>query len=165
MFWGSTVNFMLFNGVWTAFLATPYVTLAPEYFSAAGHRYLVLGVEVLTLLFWFAGFIALGASLPPARFCHRSICRSLQAATVFGALEWLFSLALFSLLSLPLFRLGVVLTISGRFSSVPRSSCCLRCCDPEESRPLGRRPLGRPGCSLGLADSKIIPGGRHRPGS
>lgn len=40
------------------------------------------------MIFWFAGFIALGALLPPPRACHGSVCSSLQAATVFGAFEW-----------------------------------------------------------------------------
>jgi hypothetical protein len=86
--WRSTVDFMLFNGIWTTFLATPFLTLVPVYFSAIGHRFLVLGVEVLTMIFWFAGFIALAASLPPARGCQWTVCNELQAATVFGAFEW-----------------------------------------------------------------------------
>lgn len=40
------------------------------------------------MIFWFAGFIALGAELPPPRYCHYSTCRALQAVTVFGAFEW-----------------------------------------------------------------------------
>ncbi|RMJ23294.1 hypothetical protein PHISP_05844 [Aspergillus sp. HF37] len=86
--WRSTVDFMLFNGIWSTFLATPFLTLAPVYFSAIGHRFLVLAVEVLTMIFWFAGFIALAASLPPTRACHWIVCSELQAATVFGAFEW-----------------------------------------------------------------------------
>ncbi|KAK1141986.1 hypothetical protein N8T08_008309 [Aspergillus melleus] len=85
---GDTVNFMLFNGIWTAFFATPYLALAPVYFPNLAHRLVIPAVEVITMIFWFAGFIALGALLPAPDYCHWSACNSAQAATVFGAFEW-----------------------------------------------------------------------------
>ncbi|PYH98360.1 hypothetical protein BO71DRAFT_395311 [Aspergillus ellipticus CBS 707.79] len=86
--YSDTVNFMLFNGIWTAFFATPYLALAPVYFPQLAHRFVIPAVEVITMIFWFAGFIALGVFLPPSEYCHWSRCRALQAATVFGAFEW-----------------------------------------------------------------------------
>lgn len=83
-----TVNFMLFNGIWTAFFATPYLALAPVFFPNLAHRLVIPAVEIITMIFWFAGFIALGAALPPAEYCDWSACSSAQAATVFGAFEW-----------------------------------------------------------------------------
>ncbi|OOF94432.1 hypothetical protein ASPCADRAFT_208938 [Aspergillus carbonarius ITEM 5010] len=88
-----TVNFMLFNGIWTAFIATPYLALAPVFFPQLAHRLVIPAVEVITMIFWFAGFIALGVYLPAAEYCHWSRCRALQAATVFGAFEWVLFLA------------------------------------------------------------------------
>lgn len=79
---------MLFNGVWTAFIATPYLAFAPIYFPNFAQRIIVLAIDAITMIFWFAGFIALATDLPPARYCHGSLCSSLQAATVFGALTW-----------------------------------------------------------------------------
>ncbi|KAJ5145681.1 uncharacterized protein N7515_000245 [Penicillium bovifimosum] len=86
--WSDTVNFLLFLGCWTAFVAVPYLALAPIWFPRLAHRYVVPAVEVITMIFWFAGFIAMGALLPRPRLCHSSVCSSLQAATVFGAIEW-----------------------------------------------------------------------------
>lgn len=86
--WSDTVNFMLFNGVWTAFVATPYLALAPVYFPQLAHRFVIPAVEIVTMIFWFAGFIALGVLLPSPHYCHWGQCRALQAATVFGAFEW-----------------------------------------------------------------------------
>lgn len=83
-----TVNFMLFNSIWTAFFATPYLALAPVHFPHLAHRLIIPAVEVITMIFWFAGFIALGVLLPAPRFCHWSACNCAQAATVFGAFEW-----------------------------------------------------------------------------
>lgn len=83
------VNFMLFNGVWTLFIAIPYFALVPVFFPRLAPQPAVLGAEALTMIFWFAGFIALAAWLPPSSQCRTSPCRSLQAATVFGSFEWL----------------------------------------------------------------------------
>lgn len=82
------VNFDLFNAIWTLVIALPYLSLVPIFLANLSHIYAVLAIEILTMIFWFAGFIALGAVLPPARFCHGSPCDSLQAATVFAAFEW-----------------------------------------------------------------------------
>ncbi|GAQ09012.1 arginine permease [Aspergillus lentulus] len=85
--WSDTVNFMLFNGVWTAFVATPYLALAPVFFPQLAHRFVIPAVEIVTMIFWFAGFIALGVLLPSPDYCHWGQCRALQAATVFGSFE------------------------------------------------------------------------------
>jgi len=79
---------MLFNGVWTPFVAVPFLVLAPTYFPNLAHRLILVGVELVTTIFWFAGFIALAAALPGPSYCHGSDCSSLQAATIFGAFEW-----------------------------------------------------------------------------
>ncbi|KAJ5238709.1 hypothetical protein N7468_003328 [Penicillium chermesinum] len=86
--YSSTVDFNLFTSVWTAFLATPYLTVAPLHAPNLAHPFVVLGVEVVTMIFWFAGFIALGAQLPPPAACVWSTCHALQAATVFASFEW-----------------------------------------------------------------------------
>ncbi|GAD99448.1 conserved hypothetical protein [Paecilomyces variotii No. 5] len=83
-----TLNFMLFTSVWTLLVATPYLALSPLYVPQIAHRFAVVGMEVVTTIFWFAAFIALAVLLPPSGACHNSPCRSSQAATVFGAFEW-----------------------------------------------------------------------------
>lgn len=65
-----------------------YLFLAPAYFPALANRIAILAVEAVTMVFWFAGFIALGAWLPSPSFCKGDLCNSLQAATVFGSFEW-----------------------------------------------------------------------------
>lgn len=82
------MDFLLFLGCWTTFLATPYLAAAPIYAPHLAHRFVIPAVEVVTMIFWFAGFIALGAELPPAAGCVWSACRALQAVTVFGSFEW-----------------------------------------------------------------------------
>lgn len=86
--WSDTVNFLLFLGCWTAFVAVPYLTLSPIFFPRLAHHFVIPAVEVVTMIFWFAGFIAMGAQLPPPKYCHSHVCSSLQAATIFAAFEW-----------------------------------------------------------------------------
>ena len=84
----STVNFLIFLGCWTAFVVIPYLTAAPIWAPHLAHRLVMPAMEAITMIIWFAGFVAVGAQLPTAHACVWSSCRALQAATVFGAFEW-----------------------------------------------------------------------------
>ncbi|KAL4886360.1 marvel domain-containing protein [Aspergillus karnatakaensis] len=86
-----TVNFMLFNGVWTLFIVVPYFILAPIFVPSLAHRWALPAVDGITAIFWFAGFIALAVDVGriPDGWCSRSsLCQELQAATAFGAFNW-----------------------------------------------------------------------------
>ncbi|KAI9051707.1 hypothetical protein LZ554_004747 [Drepanopeziza brunnea f. sp. 'monogermtubi'] len=94
--WGgsspSSVNFLIFTSVWTL-LALIYLILAPARFPAYAHKYGILGAEFVTMIFWFAGFIALADHLSDVR-CgsyagrHWGPCRAAIAGDVFAAFEW-----------------------------------------------------------------------------
>ncbi|KAK2789299.1 hypothetical protein FQN52_005725 [Onygenales sp. PD_12] len=99
-----SVNFLLFAAVWTLFIVVPYLVLAPIYFPALAHKYGLMAAEALTMIFWFAGFIAVAAILPAPRVCASPQCHSMQAATVFGAFEWLLFVGAIVLTFLPKFR-------------------------------------------------------------
>ncbi|EOD49496.1 hypothetical protein GTA08_BOTSDO00131 [Neofusicoccum parvum] len=81
------INFLIFTSVWTI-LALVYLVVAPARFPVAAHKFGILAAEALTMLFWFAGFIALAVWLDD-RVCFGSVCASAKAATVFAAFEWL----------------------------------------------------------------------------
>lgn len=95
----SELRFLLFVSIWSFFIAVPYLVIVPIYLPRFAHIYALLAMEALVTIFWFAGFVALAANLPPAKFCdskyNNGFCGELQAATVFGA----FTLSVFSLLS------------------------------------------------------------------
>jgi len=78
----------LFCSVWTI-LALAYLIITPGRFPDAAHKYGILGVEVLTMIFWFAGWIAMAALLGDYG-CnqHWGVCRASTAATIFAAFEW-----------------------------------------------------------------------------
>jgi len=84
----SEINFLIFASVWTI-LALVYLIIAPWKAPAAAHKFGILAAEVLTMIFWFAGFIALAAFLSD-RTCFGKVCSCAKAAVAFAAFEWAF---------------------------------------------------------------------------
>ena len=82
------VNFLIFVGVWTGLIVVPYLTLAPRYAPRATHKFGILAAEVITMFFWFAGFIAVAVFLGSLVFCRGTVCNAARASAVFGAMEW-----------------------------------------------------------------------------
>lgn len=81
-------NFLLFCAVWSLLIALPYLTFSLKYYPKAAHKFAILGVEFVTMVFWFAGFIALAAYVGTfLAVCGGYVCRSMQAAAVFGAFD------------------------------------------------------------------------------
>jgi hypothetical protein len=74
--------------VWTI-LALIYLIVVPWRFSntVAHHKFAILGVEAVTMIFWFAGFIALAVFLS-GRLCYGKVCNCAKAGAVIGAFEW-----------------------------------------------------------------------------
>jgi len=100
----SEINFLLFTSVWTI-VALVYLIVVPWRFanSAAGHKYGILAAEGLTMLFWFAGFVALAVFLSN-RVCFGQVCNVAKAAVVFASLEWLIFAATTVMAALHCFR-------------------------------------------------------------
>jgi hypothetical protein len=84
-----SVAFMLFASIWTL-LAVAYLMLAPTRFPAAAHKYAIAGVEFVTMVFWFAAFVAV-ASLWGDQWWvgHGTFWSCGVAAIIFGAFIWL----------------------------------------------------------------------------
>ncbi|KAF1955949.1 hypothetical protein CC80DRAFT_594109 [Byssothecium circinans] len=85
----SSVAFMLFCSIWTL-LAVAYLVLTPSRFPAAAHKFAIAGVEALTMIFWFAAWVAV-ASLWGDIHCgsRGGWCGAGTAAIVFSAFIWL----------------------------------------------------------------------------
>lgn len=107
--WG----FLMFCAAWT-FLGVIFLLITGIGFA----DYTLIGfirvaVEVVALLSWLAGFIAVGVNIGSnACLAEENHCGSIKAATVFGALEWL------------LFVITTTMTIKFAFNSIrrPRTS-------------------------------------------
>lgn len=88
--WGTShsVNFMLFTSVWTL-LVVIYLAVTPTRFPQLAHKYVVLALEAITMIFWFASWVAV-ATLWGDADCGSSggACGAGTAAIVFSAIEW-----------------------------------------------------------------------------
>jgi len=97
----SEASFLVFVCIWT-WLVLLYMVLTPMYFPDFHNRWVVVGLESVTMIFWFAGFVAIADSTKASRFvCFGSGCRALEcakAAAVFGAFSWLAWLATMGLI-------------------------------------------------------------------
>ncbi|KLU88693.1 hypothetical protein MAPG_07678 [Magnaporthiopsis poae ATCC 64411] len=90
--WGSwspdRLNFMLFNSIWSL-LVLAYLGLTPLFMPRLFHRMVALGALAVTVIFWFAGSIALAVLLGVPHACSASAaCGSIQAAVAFGFFLW-----------------------------------------------------------------------------
>ncbi|KAH8811182.1 membrane-associating domain-containing protein [Xylogone sp. PMI_703] len=108
--WGtwspSQANFMLFCSVWTI-LALVYLVFAPIHFPTTAHKLGIFAAEFVTMVFWFAGFIALAVLLNDVACGTRwGPCRAGIAACVFGGLEWLLFAATTIMSGLHVWRTG-----------------------------------------------------------
>jgi hypothetical protein len=94
-FWSpDSANFLLFCAVWTL-LAVVYLVLASFRFAdhPAGHKFGVLAVEVVTAIFWFAGWIAFASLLGDLPASQGWVVKRVgEAADVFAAFEWYVSI-------------------------------------------------------------------------
>ncbi|KAI5242063.1 WLM-domain-containing protein [Aureobasidium subglaciale] len=82
----SEINFLVFTSIWTL-LALIYLSLTSWKLERFAHPWIICGVESLTMLFWFAGFIAAAVFLGDLITCAGKACSSAKAATVFAAFE------------------------------------------------------------------------------
>ncbi len=96
-------SFLVFVSIWTI-LVVLFLALAPRFVSSIAHPFALLALDLLTTLFWFAGFIALAVydhNLHDVGFgdiyngdvygaCSvlGNYCGLITAAVVFGAFEW-----------------------------------------------------------------------------
>ncbi|POS78945.1 hypothetical protein DHEL01_v202658 [Diaporthe helianthi] len=81
------VNFMVFNSVWSL-LVLVYIGLTPLYITSIFHRLAALVLEALTMIFWFAGSIALAVFIGVPRCLGNTFCGTIQAAVAFGFFLW-----------------------------------------------------------------------------
>lgn len=79
---------MVFNSVWSI-LVLIYVGVIPLVASRLFHKLVSLALNALTMLFWFAGSIALAVRYGPSVYCGgNNICGSTKAAIAFGFFLW-----------------------------------------------------------------------------
>jgi hypothetical protein len=75
--------------------------------KAASHPFAHLTFEVLNVLFYFAGFVALAVFLSKLLFCRGSVCAAARADAVFAAFSWMLWTGTTTILALEIFKGGV----------------------------------------------------------
>ncbi|KAI4148893.1 MAG: hypothetical protein LQ340_004891 [Diploschistes diacapsis] len=99
----SSLSFLLFVAVWSIIIVA-WQILTPRFAERLAHRFVILGLDALTMLFWFAGFIALAVITPPAYGTVHGPYATQQAAVAFGAFAWLAFLVTTILSAIDIFR-------------------------------------------------------------
>lgn len=69
-------------------MVTIYLLVAPLKFPSLAPVIAVLALDALTMLFWFAAFVALAVWKSNLGICYGRICDTIIAGIVFGAFEW-----------------------------------------------------------------------------
>lgn len=84
----SILNFMLFNAIWSI-LVLLYIGLTPLYYTRVFHRLASLALEWITMIFWFAGSIALAVDIGGPYDCgNNHYCGAVEAGIAFGFFLW-----------------------------------------------------------------------------
>jgi len=99
------INFLIFVPIFS-FLSIAYLEVTPRFMAKASHPYAHLCFEVMNMLFYFAGFIALATFLGKLLFCRGSVCAAARADAVFAAFSWVLWAATSGLLALEIFKGG-----------------------------------------------------------
>ncbi|CAN9388898.1 unnamed protein product [Alternaria alternata] len=89
----SEINYLIFAPSWSLLSLVPLLLLqlVPKFESLrdkASVKWALLGLEGLTMLFWFSGFVALAVFLS-GRICFGMVCDVARASTAISALSWL----------------------------------------------------------------------------
>ena len=85
---------------WSAFLTTPFLSLQSVPSDRLVYHIVILAIEGVTMILWFAGFMTL-ATLSSPNGCNIGNCVALQMVVFSGALEWYVILSLTMIKSMP----------------------------------------------------------------
>ncbi|CAA9963624.1 hypothetical protein P3342_010055 [Pyrenophora teres f. teres] len=86
------INYLIFAPAWSILALIPIIATSTNKYKHLAEqpsvKWAVLGLEGLTMLFWFSGFVALGVFLS-GRICFGMVCDVARASTVISAVNWL----------------------------------------------------------------------------
>lgn len=85
-------SFNVFTSVWTLLVLGYLILVSVK--PAFGHKWALVALDALTMVFWFAAFIAIAAVQGSIYYYYGSRARSVSIAlAIFGAFEWLLFVA------------------------------------------------------------------------
>ena len=80
------IGFLIFNTIWS-FLVLAYIALVPIFMARLFHQLVSLGLLAVTVIFWFAGAIAI-ADRTGVPVCNSTFCGAHQAVVAFSFFIW-----------------------------------------------------------------------------
>ncbi|KAF2016620.1 hypothetical protein BU24DRAFT_423000 [Aaosphaeria arxii CBS 175.79] len=104
----SEVNFMVFTPVWSILSVIPLILIPlkmPHLATSTVPKIGLIALEALTMLYWFAGFIALAVFLSD-RICFGTVCSVAKAGTALSAFSWVAWAVTLAMSALRAFRTG-----------------------------------------------------------
>lgn len=81
------VSFMIFVPLFSM-VSCVYLEITPKFLPKYLHPWAVLGFEVINVIFYFAGFVAMAVFLNNLVYCRGAVCASARAATVFASFNF-----------------------------------------------------------------------------
>jgi hypothetical protein len=122
----SQINFLIFVPIWS-FITIAYLEITPVYAKRgkrhnllpgslkiiltaelfiASHPYAHFALEIITAIFYLAGFIALAVFLSKLLYCRGSVCASARSAAIFSAISCATWILTTTLLGVEIFKGG-----------------------------------------------------------
>lgn len=80
------IGFLIFNSIWSL-LVLGYLALVPIFMVRLWHQFVSLGLLAVTVIFWFAGAIAIADRTGVPR-CTSTFCGAHQAVVAFSFFIW-----------------------------------------------------------------------------
>ncbi|KAI9658139.1 MAG: hypothetical protein M1831_003984 [Alyxoria varia] len=100
-------SYLLFTAIWTLLVLVPLTLVALNFkIPIPFAEWVVLGLEALTMIFWFAAFIAIAVYTDHTWWWSSNVDSVEKAAAAFGAFEWLAFTATLVIVALQTFRSG-----------------------------------------------------------
>lgn len=133
-------DFLIFAPTFSV-LSIAYLELGPRYFPWATRPLLLLAVEAINAIFYFAGFIALAVFLAKVLFCNGNVCAVARSMSVVAAAEFAAWIGSTILVAKQLFMCG--LRDAQVVGTMKRSSREEESGQPEQQQPPSPRPQMR----------------------
>jgi len=101
----SQVNFLIFVPLFS-FFTVAYLEITPRHAPRASHPYAHFALEIVNVIFYLSGFIALAVFLSKLLYCRGSVCASARTSSIVAAISCVTWVLTTILLGIEIFKGG-----------------------------------------------------------